>query len=89
MPVEAQAAERDGVGRWRNLAYALQWWLFAAAAVFFWWPVLRRAALEQREPDPAARRRSATTRRSATNDMNGTVPASSTSTVFTAFQRSW
>ena len=53
VPVEAQAAERDGVGRWRNLAYALQWWVFAAAAVFFWWLVLRRAALEQREPDPA------------------------------------
>ena len=54
VPVEAQAAGTDGgVGRWRNLAYALQWWVFAAAAVFFWWLVLRRAALEQREPDPA------------------------------------
>ena len=53
VPVEAQAAERDGVGRWRNLAYALQWWVFAGAAVFFWWLVLRRAALEQREPDRA------------------------------------
>jgi surfeit locus 1 family protein len=36
------------VGRWRNLAYALQWWLFAAAAVFFWAAVLRRAVREQR-----------------------------------------
>jgi surfeit locus 1 family protein len=36
------------VGRWRNLAYALQWWLFAAAAVFFWAAVLRRAIREQR-----------------------------------------
>jgi cytochrome oxidase assembly protein ShyY1 len=53
VPVEAQAAVTDGVGRWRNLGYALQWWLFAAAAVFFWWTVLRRAALEQREHDPA------------------------------------
>jgi surfeit locus 1 family protein len=53
VPVEAQAAGTDGVGRWRNLAYALQWWVFAAAAVFFWWTVLRRAALEQRERDPA------------------------------------
>jgi len=54
VPVEAQAAGTDGgVGRWRNLAYALQWWVFAAAAVFFWWLVLRRAALEQWEPDPA------------------------------------
>jgi cytochrome oxidase assembly protein ShyY1 len=45
------AASGGGVARWRNLAYALQWWLFAAAAVFFWWTVLRRAALEQRERD--------------------------------------
>ncbi len=53
VPPEAQPAPTDGVGRWRNLAYALQWWLFAVAAVFFWWTVLRRAALEQREHEPA------------------------------------
>jgi cytochrome oxidase assembly protein ShyY1 len=53
VPVEGQAAGTGGVGRWRNLAYALQWWLFAAAAVFFWWMVLRRAALEQQEHEPA------------------------------------
>jgi cytochrome oxidase assembly protein ShyY1 len=35
------------VGRWRNLAYAFQWWLFAGAAVFFWAAVLRRAVREQ------------------------------------------
>ena len=49
------AADRQGdegtgqvgqVGAWRNLAYAVQWWLFAAAAVFFWAVVLRRAAQE-------------------------------------------
>lgn len=40
-----------GVGRWRNLAYGLQWWLFGAAAIFFWGSVIRRAALE-RGPDP-------------------------------------
>jgi surfeit locus 1 family protein len=55
------AADRGGddgagqvgqVGRWRNLAYAVQWWLFAAAAVFFWAVVLRRAAQEaQEQPD--------------------------------------
>ncbi len=50
-PELAAAAGVDGVARWRNLAYALQWWLFAAAAAFFWWTVLRRAALEQRERD--------------------------------------
>jgi cytochrome oxidase assembly protein ShyY1 len=43
----------DGVGRWRNLAYGLQWWLFAAAAVFFWGAVIRRAALESR-PGPGS-----------------------------------
>jgi cytochrome oxidase assembly protein ShyY1 len=41
--VAAQDVSSGGVGRWRNLAYALQWWLFAAAAVFFWFVVLRRA----------------------------------------------
>jgi cytochrome oxidase assembly protein ShyY1 len=57
LPVQAQSGEvAGGVSRWRNLAYALQWWLFAAAAVFFWWTVLSRAAREQREqePDPGA-----------------------------------
>ncbi len=56
VPVTAQEAAGGGVGRWRNLAYALQWWLFAGAAVFFWWVVLRRAVLEQwdrsRQPAP-------------------------------------
>lgn len=53
VPVEAQDLSSGGIGRWRNLAYALQWWLFAGAAVFFWWVVLRRAVLEHREPPPA------------------------------------
>ena len=53
VPVAAQDVSSGGVGRWRNLAYALQWWLFAGAAVFFWWVVLRRAVQEQREPLPA------------------------------------
>ena len=54
-PVAADRRGDDGsgqVGRWRNLAYAVQWWLFAAAAVFFWAVVLRRAAQEaQGSPD--------------------------------------
>lgn len=37
----------EGVGRWRNLAYGLQWWVFAGAAVLFWALVLRRAAQER------------------------------------------
>ena len=38
-----------GVARWRNLAYALQWWLFAGAAVFFWASVIRRSYAESRD----------------------------------------
>lgn len=67
-PETVQPRERSatgGVGRWRNLAYAMQWWLFAGAAVFFWGAVLRRAAREQ-EPaadPPAATGRLAAPRR--------------------------
>lgn len=49
-PAERSASAGGGVGRWRNLAYGLQWWLFAAAAVVFWASVLRRAAREQPRP---------------------------------------
>jgi len=43
------------VGRWRNLAYGLQWWLFALAAVVFWGSVLRRSRTENLSgPDPEA-----------------------------------
>ena len=45
--VEAQRPS-GGVGRWRNLAYALNWWLFGAAALFFWGSVIRRATTERR-----------------------------------------
>jgi cytochrome oxidase assembly protein ShyY1 len=43
-----------GVGRWRNLAYALQWWLFAGAAMFFYGSVVRRAVTERRQRDQAS-----------------------------------
>lgn len=46
-PVQPRATD-DGVSKWRNLGYGLQWWFFAAAAVFFWWSVLRRALRERR-----------------------------------------
>ncbi|MEP6760932.1 MAG: SURF1 family protein [Sporichthyaceae bacterium] len=46
-PVQATGLD-EGVGRWRNLGYGLQWWFFAAAAVFFWWSVLRRSLRERR-----------------------------------------
>lgn len=52
-PAQVAARETAAPGsgqRWRNLAYALQWWLFAGAAVVFWATVLRR---ESREPGPA------------------------------------
>lgn len=28
---------------WRNLAYAIEWWLFAAFALFLWWRYVREA----------------------------------------------
>lgn len=43
-----------GVARWRNLAYALQWWLFMLAAVFFWGAVLRRAWTDEHPPPAPA-----------------------------------
>jgi cytochrome oxidase assembly protein ShyY1 len=47
-PVRVDAhTPAGGVSRWRNLAYALQWWLFAGAAIFFWGSVIRRAAIER------------------------------------------
>jgi cytochrome oxidase assembly protein ShyY1 len=51
-PVEARGVD-EGVGRWRNLGYGLQWWFFAGAAVFFWWSVIRRSLRERRAPEPA------------------------------------
>ncbi|MDQ1628730.1 MAG: hypothetical protein QOI54_2474 [Actinomycetota bacterium] len=49
-PARVQAQQpSEGVSRWRNLAYALQWWLFSAAAVFFWASVLRRAWADEHE----------------------------------------
>jgi len=48
-PVRVEAhSPSGGVGRWRNLAYALNWWLFGAAALFFWGSVVRRAVTDQR-----------------------------------------
>jgi cytochrome oxidase assembly protein ShyY1 len=48
-PVRVEAhSPSGGVGRWRNLAYALNWWLFGVAALFFWGSVIRRAVTEQR-----------------------------------------
>ena len=32
---------------WRNLAYAVQWWVFAAFAVVLWWKMVRQDARER------------------------------------------
>lgn len=32
---------------WRNLAYALQWWVFAAFAVVLWWKMVQQDAQER------------------------------------------
>jgi len=51
-------AERPGTGggggAWRNLAYALQWWLFAGAAIAFWGSLIRRDAVSRRAQPAAA-----------------------------------
>lgn len=49
-----------GIGRWRNLAYAVQWWLFAGAAVFFWWSVIRRSSRDEAERTAAEREQAPT-----------------------------
>lgn len=35
-------------GTIRNIAYALQWWIFAGFAIFFWWKILRSDLAEDR-----------------------------------------
>jgi len=35
---------------WRNIAYAIEWWLFAAFALFLWWRFVRDATAPRREP---------------------------------------
>ena len=52
-PVRVEAhSPSGGVGRWRNLAYALNWWLFGVAALFFWGSVVRRAVTERSGRSP-------------------------------------
>lgn len=45
----------DEGGGLRNLAYALQWWLFAAAVLYFWWKLVRDelAPPEERRREPS------------------------------------
>jgi cytochrome oxidase assembly protein ShyY1 len=44
--VPAPQPQRSGLA-WRNLAYALQWWVFAAFALVLWWKMVRQDALER------------------------------------------
>ncbi len=60
--VPAPANEVDNGGGLRNLAYALQWWLFAGAVLYFWTRLVRddlkppeESAHEPAGPVPSAR----------------------------------
>ncbi|MQA96096.1 MAG: SURF1 family protein [Streptosporangiales bacterium] len=56
--VKADATE-DAAPRafnWRNLAYALQWWIFAAFAVFMWFHIVRDQVRKARTADAEAAR---------------------------------
>ncbi|KGN39976.1 SURF1 family protein [Knoellia aerolata] len=37
--------------KWRNAAYALQWWAFALFAVFMWWRIVKDDEREDAEPE--------------------------------------
>ncbi|GGO05921.1 SURF1 family protein [Microbispora bryophytorum] len=57
-PVAVSAPTEGGGFNWRNLAYALQWWIFALFAVYMWFHFVRDALRGQRErkseePQPA------------------------------------
>jgi cytochrome oxidase assembly protein ShyY1 len=39
--------------KWRNAAYALQWWAFAGFALFMWWRVVREDGVRERDDDTA------------------------------------
>jgi len=48
--VQLWARAGGGTAGLRNLAYALQWWLFGAFAVFLWWRALALTENEARSP---------------------------------------
>ena len=45
--------EVTGGLKWRNAAYALQWWIFAAFAAFMWFRMVREDAQRDRTGEPA------------------------------------
>lgn len=40
--------------RWRNAAYAVQWWIFAGFALWLWWRMVRDEARREDAPDAVA-----------------------------------
>lgn len=54
-PVTPQAPEGSWTTGLRNLAYALQWWVFAAFGVFMWWRICCEE-VERRTTTPSSAR---------------------------------
>ncbi len=52
-PVAVSAPTEGGGFTWRNLAYALQWWIFALFAVYMWFHFVRDALRGRRERERA------------------------------------
>lgn len=51
--VPPPAPEVDGID-WRNLGYALQWWVFAVFAYYLWWRWVREDALDAQHAEQHA-----------------------------------
>jgi cytochrome oxidase assembly protein ShyY1 len=49
-PVDPSAPEVSWTDGLRNLAYALQWWVFTAFAVFMWWRICADQLARRRSP---------------------------------------
>ncbi|MBX6167489.1 MAG: SURF1 family protein, partial [Thermobispora bispora] len=61
-PVAAPRPMEDVGFSWRNLAYAVQWWIFAGFAVFMWYHFVREAVRsDQRRRQAAVGREPAAT----------------------------
>ena len=45
---------------WRNIAYAIEWWLFAAFALFLWWRFVRDSTRHRGTDGQAAERNDVT-----------------------------
>lgn len=49
-PVQAPLSEPSRWAGIRNLAYALQWWLFAGFVAFMWWRIVNEGAASPSQP---------------------------------------